>query len=285
MRDVAPKFRHLIDTPSKEVEESGTTDTELGHKEAEALHRELFGTPTEQKPARPTGKAKSGKPAPHHTGHRDRLRQRFREAGDGALADYEVLELLLFRAIPRRDTKPVAKALLARFGTLAGVLGADPAQLADVPGVGDGVALELKIVHAAAARAGRSALMKRPVIGSHSALLDYISTAMAHEKREQFRVLFLDRRHALLADEVLQRGTIDAAQVHIREVMERALHHGASAMILVHNHPSGDPTPSRADIEITKRLTTAAEAVGMTIHDHLIVGKELTASFKALQLL
>lgn len=223
--------------------------------------------------------------APHHVGHRDRLRRRFREGGDAALADYELLELCLFRAIPRRDVKPLAKALIARFGGFAEVVSQPPGRLVEVDGVSEATATELAIIHAAARRIASERVAGRAVLSSWSALLDYFRTHMADADREEFRVLFLDKRNRLIADEVLATGTVDHAPVYIREVVARALAHGATALILAHNHPSGDPTPSPADVETTKQLAEAAKPVGVVIHDHVIVGREGVASFKGLGLL
>lgn len=221
----------------------------------------------------------------HYHGHRDRLRNRFRDNGDQALADYEILELLLFRLIPRRDTKPVAKALLDRFGTLAGVFGADAALLREVKGVGESVATDLKLIAAVAHRMLKSELKGKKVLASWSSVIDYCHAAMAHETREQFRILFLDKRNALIADEVQQRGTVDHTPVYPREVVKRALELSATAIILVHNHPSGDPTPSRADIDMTKMIIETAKPLGITVHDHIIIGKEGHASLKGLRLI
>lgn len=227
-----------------------------------------------------------GAPAkPHYAGHRDRLRQRFFAAGSAALADYEILELLLFAAIPRRDVKPLAKQLLDQFGGLGGVLRADPEQLARRGGLGPAAVAALTVVGVAAERMLREAVMDRPVLNSWQRLLDYLNLAMKYEKAEQVRLLFLDRKNALIADEVQQRGTVDHAPLYPREVVKRALELGASALILVHNHPSGDPAPSRADIEMTREVAKAAASVGVTLHDHLIVGRQGHASFKTLGLL
>ena len=185
--------------------------------------------------------------APHYHGHRDRLRARFSEVGGDALPDYELLEIVLFRSIPRRDVKPVAKDLLRRFGSFAEVLAAPPALLSEVDGVGESVVTDLKIVEAAARRFARGAVARRPVLSSWTSVIDYCRTAMAFSEKEQFRLLFLDRRNALIADEVQQSGTIDHTPVYPREVVKRALELSASAVILVHNHPSGDPTPSSAE--------------------------------------
>lgn len=216
-----------------------------------------------------------------HDGHRDRLRERFTSAGPDALADYELLELLLFRFIPRRDTKPIAKALLKRFGTLSDVLNAPAELLTEIDGIGAATALDLRIVTAVNQRAFRASIRGREMLSSWSAVLDYCHAVMAHETREQFRILFLDRKNALIADEVQQVGTVNHTPVYPREVMGRALALSASALVLVHNHPSGDPSPSRADIEMTKTLVDVAEALGIKIHDHVIIGRNGHFSFRA----
>lgn len=221
----------------------------------------------------------------HYHGHRERLRARFRESGDSALADYEILELLLFRLIPRRDTKPIAKALIARFGTLAGVFGAQPALLQEVKGVGEAVALDLKLIASVAQRMLKSEIRGRQVLSSWSSVIDYCHTAMAYESTEQFRILFLDKRNALIADEVQGRGTVDHTPVYPREVVKRALELSATAIILVHNHPSGDPTPSRADIDMTKMIVDTAKPLGITVHDHIIIGRDGHASLRGLRLI
>ena len=224
-------------------------------------------------------------PAPHHLGHRERLKDRARAGGLGALPDYELLELYLFRSLPRQDTKPIAKALIARFGSLAGVWAAPVEALTTVKGVGEAVALDLKLVQAAAERMGREQVRRRTVISSWSALLDYVRVAMAHEPREQLRVLFLDKKNQLIADEVMNQGTVDHAPVYPREIVRRALELSASAVIMVHNHPSGDPTPSQADIEMTRQVVEAARALRVAVHDHLVVGRDGVASFRALGLI
>ncbi|MFZ0239878.1 MAG: DNA repair protein RadC [Xanthobacteraceae bacterium] len=221
--------------------------------------------------------------APHYHGHRERLRGRFRDAGAEALSDYELLELLLFRALPRRDVKPLAKTLLAKFGSFAEVIAAPEARLAEVKGLGGSGITEL--VQAAASRLLRGALKKRPVLSSWSSVLDYCRTAQGFADREQFRVLFLDKRNALIADEVQQTGAVDHTPVYPREVVKRALELSASAIILVHNHPSGDPTPSQADIQMTQQIIAVAGPLGISVHDHIIVGRDGHASLKGLRLI
>jgi DNA repair protein RadC len=229
--------------------------------------------------------ARTSAPKPHYHGHRDRLRERATVGGLSALPDYELIELYLFRTIGRGDVKPLAKALLARFGSFAGVLGASLDELKTVSGVGEAVALDLKLLQEATLRVGRAEVARRTVITSWTQLLAYVRAAMAHEPREQFRVLFLDKRNQLIADEVMNRGTVDHAPVYPREVVRRALEVSASAVILVHNHPSGDPTPSGADIAMTKEIVEAARPLRIAVHDHLVVGRDGTASFKALGLM
>ncbi|PWW03738.1 DNA repair protein RadC [Hoeflea marina] len=223
--------------------------------------------------------------AEHYHGHRERLRARFRDGGDAALADYELLELLLFRLIPRRDTKPIAKALIARFGSLSEVIGAPVHLLTEVSGVGGNVATDLKLIAAIAHRMLRGDLRGRQVLGSWSSVIDYCRAAMAFEAREQFRILFLDKKNALIADEVQQTGTVDHTPVYPREVVRRALELSATAVILVHNHPSGDPSPSRADIEMTRLIIDTAKPLGITVHDHIIIGRDGHASLKGLKLI
>ena len=221
---------------------------------------------------------------PHYAGHRDRLRERAMAGGLAALPDYEALELYLFRAVPRGDVKPLAKQLLLRFGSLSGVLGATVEALKSVNGVGEAVALDLKLAHEMALRMARESVGRRAVISSWSALLAYVKTALAHETREQFRVLFLDKKNQLIADEVMNRGTVDHAPVYPREVMRRALELSASAVILVHNHPSGDPTPSTADVDMTRQIIDAGRPLRIAVHDHLIAARDGVASLKALGL-
>ncbi len=225
------------------------------------------------------------KPKPHYHAHRDRQRSKFAEHGPDPMADYELLELFLFNSIPRRDVKPIAKDLLAAFGNLAEVCAAPLHRLTEVKGVGEKTALDLKLLHAASVRMGRESLLGRPVLSSWTALLDYCRSAMQFETVEQFRVLFLDRKNRLIADEVLGRGTIDRAPVYPREIIKRALALESTAIILAHNHPSGDPTPSQSDITMTKEVTAAAKAINVTVHDHIIIGRENIASFKTLGLM
>ena len=235
-----------------------------------------------EEPAKP----RPGRDKPHYLGHRERLRERFAasDAGD-TFADYELLELLLFRLIPRADTKPVAKALIARFGSLSEVLGASVGLLQEVKGVGAAVALDLKVVAAAARRMVRGEIKGREVLASWEHVLDYCRAAMAFEEREQFRILFLDKKNALIADEVQQTGTVDHTPVYPREVIRRALELSSTAIILVHNHPSGDPAPSRADIEMTKTIVETGRQLGIAVHDHIIIGKKGYASMKGLLLI
>lgn len=220
-----------------------------------------------------------------HLGHRERLRDRFLDRGADALADYELIELLLFQALPRRDTKPVAKALIARFGSYAGVLRAAPAELGEVAGVGKAAVASIRVVAEAATRLAREEALGADVLDSWDRLLAYLRIRLAHERTECFRVLFLDTKNRLIADEELQRGTVNHTPVYPREVMKRALELAATAVIMVHNHPSGDPSPSRADISMTHEVRRVAKGLGIALHDHVIVGRGGHASFRALGLL
>ncbi|NIK87983.1 DNA repair protein RadC [Rhizomicrobium palustre] len=222
---------------------------------------------------------------PHFHGHRERLRERFAAGGADAMPDYELLELVLFAAIPRKDVKPLAKALIARFGSFAEAIAAPRERILEIDGATQSVATQMKIIEAAALRLSKTKLLGKPALTSWAALLDYCAAAMARSQREEFRVLFLDRKNSLITDEVQSTGTIDHTPVYPREIVKRALEVGATAIILVHNHPSGDPTPSKADIAMTREVVDAAKALRIVVHDHLIVGRSGTASFKALGLL
>ncbi len=213
--------------------------------------------------------------------HRKRLRERFIRGGADAMPDYELLELVLFRAIPRRDVKPLARDLLERFTDFNGVISAPVDQLQIVKGVGQTVIQELKIVEAAAHRLAKSKVIGRPAISSWDALLEYCQTTMSHRQTEEFRVFYLDRKNILISDELLGQGTVDHVPVYPREIVKRALHLNASALILVHNHPSGDPTPSQQDIAMTKHIQAAADALGISVHDHLVIGKSREISFQS----
>jgi DNA repair protein RadC len=222
---------------------------------------------------------------PHYLGHRQRLRDRFLQSGGEALPDYEMLELVLFLARPRGDMKPLAKTLLDRFGSFAQVISADPKALAAITGVGASAVAAFKTVQAAALRLTRAEVMDRPVLSTWQKLLDYCHASMAYGDREQFRVHYLNRKNILIADELQHEGTIDQTAVYPREVIKRALEVGAAALIMVHNHPSGDPTPSRADIDMTREVREAGEKLGIALHDHIVVAKRGNSSFKALGLL
>ena len=227
---------------------------------------------------------KDAKAKPHYHGHRERLRARFMEAGAQALADYEMLELVLFRAVPRRDVKPLAKDLLLKFGSFAEVISA-PAERLKQEGLGEAAVIELKVVQAAAQRLARGEVKKRTAMSSGTAVIDYVRAAQAFAEKEQFRILFLDKKNRVIADEVQQQGTVDHTPVYPREVVKRALELSATALILVHNHPSGDPTPSQADVEMTRQVAQVARTLGIQVLDHVIVGKDGHASLKGLGLM
>jgi len=231
-----------------------------------------------------SGRTATDEPA-HFHGHRARLRERLLQAGSEAVADYELVELVLFRAIPRRDVKPLAKALIARFGSFAEAIAAEPARLAEVEGMSQGAIAEFKIVEAGAKRFAKGVARKRLPVGSFSAVVDYCRTAMAFDAREEFRVLFLDRKNGLIADESQGVGTVDQTPVYPREVVRRALELSATAVILVHNHPSGDPTPSTQDVKMTLDIIAVAQPLGVAVHDHIIVGRDGHASLKGLRLI
>lgn len=252
-----------------------------------ADERLFFAELRSEKPPKPTKGASTVTIAANSQmhGHRDRLRDRFKLSGESAFADYELLELLLFRLIPRKDTKSIAKALLQRFGSVGGVLGAPSKLLQEVSGIGETVAFEIKVIAAVSQRALKSDLNNRTLLSSWSSVIDYCHAAMAHESREQFRVLFLDKKNMLIADEIQGVGTVDHTPVYPREVVKRALELSSTAIILVHNHPSGDPAPSRADIEMTRLIVDIAKPMGIVVHDHIIIGKSGHASFKGLKLI
>jgi len=222
---------------------------------------------------------------PHYHGHRDRLRERFFNAGAEALSDYELLEMALFAAIPRRDTKPLAKELLKKFGSFTEVIHAPVARLREVRGVGEASIGQLKLLAAASSRAARREIERKVALSSWNEVIDYCRSSMAFSDKEQFRLLFLDKRNQLIADEIQQTGTVDHTPVYPREVIKRALELSATALILVHNHPSGDPTPSNADIQMTKAIIDIATPLGISVHDHIIVGRAGHASLKGMRLI
>lgn len=225
-------------------------------------------------------------PAPHYLGHRERARQKFMSVGADALADYELLELVLQIVLPRKDTKPIAKELIQKFGSFSGVFGAPPARLAEVKGLGEISGTNLKIIQAAAQRFAKDRMVPdMPILGSWTALIDYCHAQMAFNNVEQFRILFLDKKNRLIADEVQQTGTVDHTPVYPREVIKRTLELSATALILVHNHPSGDPAPSSADVQMTRQINDVARPLGITVHDHIIIGKSGHSSMKGLKLI
>ena len=232
-----------------------------------------------------TSDSQSPDEAPHYHGHRMRLRERFHGAGPDALSDYELLEMVLFRSLPRGDTKPLAKILIRKFGSFAEVIHAPETRLREVDGVGDATVTNLKLIAAAASRIAKGQLKQRAMLSSWNDVIDYCRTSMAFADKEQFRILFLDKRNQLISDEVQQTGTVDHTPVYPREVIKRALELSATAVILVHNHPSGDPTPSQADIQMTKAIINIATPLGISVHDHIIVGKNGHASLKGLKLI
>ena len=231
----------------------------------------------------PSGEKPDDKP--HYHGHRERLRERFHNAGPGALSDYELLELTLFAALPRRDTKPLAKTLLKKFGSFAEAVHAPESLLREIDGVGDASITQLKLLAAAAGRIAKGEIKRSVALSSWDDVINYCRTSMAFADKEQFRILFLDKRNQLIADEIQQTGTVDHTPVYPREVIKRALELSATAVILVHNHPSGDPSPSQADIQMTKAIIGIANPLGISVHDHIIVGKNGHSSLKGMRLI
>jgi len=236
-------------------------------------------------PVKPLKPDEPSTETPHYHGHRMRLRERFRGAGADALSDYELLEMVLFRALPRGDVKPLAKSLIKKFGSFAEVVHAPATRLREIDGVGEATITELQLIAAAANRVAKGQLQQRAMLSSWNEVIDYCRTSMAFADKEQFRILFLDKRNQLISDEVQQVGTVDHTPVYPREVIKRALELSATAIILVHNHPSGDPTPSSADIHMTKAIIDIAKPLGISVHDHIIVGRNGHASMKGLRLI
>lgn len=222
---------------------------------------------------------------PHYHGHRQRLRERFHSAGPGALSDYELLEMALFAALPRRDTKPLAKLLLKKFGSFAEVVHAPETLLREIDGIGETAITQLKLLGAAAERIAKGEIKRSIALSSWNDVIAYCRSSMAFADKEQFRILFLDKRNQLIADEVQQIGTVDHTPVYPREVIKRALELSATALVLVHNHPSGDPSPSQADIQMTKAIINIATPLGISLHDHIIVGKNGHTSLKGMRLI
>jgi DNA repair protein RadC len=261
--------------PNKGLSDAGLLQPGLSF-EAPLASAAWPATPPRQPPSGPVPEAEP----PGHLGHRARMRQRLLTAGPTALLDHELLEMLLFTALPRRDTKPIARALLARFGGFAGAIAAPATDLLRVEGLGEAGLAAFKTVQAAALRLARAELRGRPLLDTWDRLADYLAAALAREPVEQVRVLFLDTRNRLIADEAQARGTVNHTPVYPREVVKRALELHATALILVHNHPSGDPTPSRADVEMTAEVKSAAGVLGIVLHDHLILGNGRWTSFR-----
>jgi len=261
----------------------GAADAQLALVELEALAQSTRATPPRDDDYLVPPRSKNL--ATSLEGHRTRIRARLLQAGPDSVLDHELLELVLFLALPRRDTKPIARLLLARFGSFAGAISASPADLCAIEGMGEAAAAALKIVQAAAHRLARTQIAERPLLNNQERVHSYLTAVMAHETVEQFRVLFLDPRNHLIADEILGRGTVNHAPVYPREVLKRAIELRATALILVHNHPSGDPTPSSEDKLMTKDIHAAIKALGITLHDHIIVSKNAIASFRQLNLL
>ena len=250
-----------------------------GKKSGNISPKDGFAEKAAKVPTMPTARK------PHYHGHRERMRVKFAKAGASAMAEYEILEMLLYRSIRQGDTKPVSKRLIEEFGSLSEVLSAPIARLQEVKGIGEAIALDLKLIQAAGALLASGGIRERPLLTSWTKVLEYCRATMAFEDREMFRILFLDKKNRLIKDEVQQVGTVDHTPVYPREVAKRALELSATAIILVHNHPSGDPTPSRADIDMTKVIVDVLNPLGVTVHDHIIIGREGHASMKGLQLI
>lgn len=225
------------------------------------------------------------KPVQHYSGHRERLRQRFRKSGGEALQKYELVELILFRAVPRRDIKPLAKLLIERFGDLSGIFTAQVEALREIPGMSENMITELKLIEAVALEVGKSRILHKPLLSSWEHLIAYCRAKTADKTTEEFHVVFLDKKNQIIADEIMGRGTVDHAPVYPREVIKRALQLDASALVLMHNHPSGDPTPSRADIDMTRKIQDLASGFSIRLHDHIIIGRQSEVSFKNMGLI
>lgn len=269
---------------NKAVKDEPKATSDLFQAQTEQPHSLPKSDPPQQDKPK-ASKPKASKPKPHFHDHRERLRDKFARRGADAFDDYELLELILFQALPRIDTKPIAKTLLAEFGSLAEVVAAPVEKLTAIKGIGPSAAQHLKVLQQVSIRIGQSSVLNQPILSSWNALLDYCRAAMQFEGREQFRVLFLDKKNRLLADEILGQGTVDRAPVYPREIVRRTLSHDATAIILVHNHPSGDPSPSRQDIELTNTIIDTVKTINVVVHDHLIIGREDVASFKMLGLM
>jgi DNA repair protein RadC len=252
---------------------------------AKSLNEASFAALVAAEPVIPSVEAKPSAPKPDHAGHRKRVRDKFLKVGGDSFEDYELLEMILHMVIPQKDTKPLAKALLREFGSFSGVFSANEARLKKIDGLGETSVAYLKAIQATAVRFGRDGIdLDKPILSSWTQLIDYCTAQMAFESIEQFRILFLDKKNRLIADEVQQTGTVDHAPVYPREVVKRALELGATALILVHNHPSGDPSPSSADVRMTREIADVGKPLGITLHDHLVIGKSGHASLRSLKL-
>lgn len=281
---VLPEKLHETGVVKNQLGYLSPSNAALNNHDADLAQNEKTSAPkASDEPPKPQRGGKQIKP--HYSGHRQRLRLRFANHGDEVLADYELLELLLFRTNARADTKPLAKALINRFGSFAGVLGAQTQLLQEVPGCGEAVAQDIRLFAACARRLGKSEILKKDILDSWNTVISYCMTSMAYENREQFRILFLDKKNRLIADEVQQIGTVDHTPVYPREVIKRALELSSTAIILFHNHPSGDASPSRADIDMTKLIISIASPLNITVHDHIIIGKAGHISMRGMGLI